>query len=70
VGPAAPLPHDIANLVDSSWLLGCKLSRGAAVMPGTTGYAVRTGGDAVRRTAGAVSATRSFLDDLRGRSRR
>jgi len=55
---------------DSSWLLGCKLSGGAAVMPGTTGYAVRTAVGAVRRTAGAVSATRSFLDDLRGRSRR
>ena len=46
------------------------LSGGAAVMPGTTGYAVRTAVGAVRRTAGAVSATRSFLDDLRGRSRR
>jgi hypothetical protein len=42
----------------------------AAVMPGTTGYAVRTAVDVVRRTSSAVSATRSFLDDLRGRSRR
>jgi len=29
VGPAAPLPHDIANLVDSSWLFGCRLSGGS-----------------------------------------
>jgi hypothetical protein len=163
VGPAAPLPHDIANLVDSSWLFGCLLSGGseityhgrrayqlrvtqshggpppgplmffpadaiadaetgcllrlisyagdrpaswwelrdftaepggpgefrldvppgvraveetgnpfddaAAVMPGMSGYAVRGAADVVRRTAGAVSATRSFLDDLRGGSR-
>lgn len=160
VGPAAPPPHDVANLVDPSWLLGCRLSGGAevtyrgrrgyqlgvtrsrgglppgplmffpadvivdaetgcllrlisyagdrpaswwelreiaavppepgdfrvhvppgvrtveetgnpftdavAVMPGPAGYAVRTAADVVRRTAGAVSATRSFLDDLRG----
>jgi outer membrane lipoprotein-sorting protein len=163
VGAAAPPPHDIANLIDSSWLFGCRLSGGseityhgrrayqlrvtpshggqapgplmffpadvivdaetgcllrlisyagerpaswwelrdfaaepggpgdfrldvppgvrvveetgkpiddaAAVMPGMSGYAVRTAADVVRRTAGAVSATRSFLDDLRGRSR-
>ena len=163
VGPASPPPGDIANLVDSSWLLGCRLSGGAeisyrgrrayqlsaaksgdgrraaplpffpadvivdaelgcllrlisfagdrpaswwelsglgtepvpagefgldvppgvrvveetgnpfadaaAVMPGAAGCAVRTAADVVRRTSGAVSATRSFLDDLRGRSR-
>jgi hypothetical protein len=163
VGPAAPLPHDIANLADSSWLFGCRLSGGSeityhgrrayqlrvtqshdgtppgplmffpadaiidaetgcllrlisyagdrpaswwelrdfaaepgdpgefslhvppgvrvveetgnpltdasAVMPGMSGYAVRGAADVVRRTAGAVSATRSFLGDLRGGSR-
>jgi len=163
VGAAAPPPHDIANLIDSSWLFGCRLSGGseityhsrrayqlhvtsshggpppgpliffpadaivdaetgcllrlisyagerpaswwelrdfaaepgepgefrlhvppgartvtetgnlftdaAAVMPGAPGTAVRTAADVVRRTASAVSATRSFLDDLRGRSR-
>jgi hypothetical protein len=41
----------------------------AAVMPGATGTVVRTAADVVRRTSDAVSATRSFLDDLRGRSR-
>ena len=163
VGPASPLPHDIANLVDSSWLLYCRLVGGkeisyrgrrayqlsaaggdrgwaarpllffpadaivdaelgcllrlisyagdrpaswwelrdigagtsepgefrlavppgvrtvqetgnpladaAAVMPGAAGCAVRTGVDVVRRTSGAVAAARSFLDELRGRSR-
>ena len=33
--------------------------------PGLTGTAARAAGEAVRRTAGAVSAARSFLDDLR-----
>ena len=37
-----------------------------AVMPGVTGTAVRAAAEAVNRTAGAVSAARSFLDDLRG----
>jgi outer membrane lipoprotein-sorting protein len=163
VGPAYPLSRDIANVVDSSWLLGCRLSGGAevsyrgrrayqlsvssdgdgwqaatlpsfpadaivdaelgcllrlisfagdrpaswyelsgignepvpagefrldippgvrvveatgnpftdsaAVMPGAAGTVVRTAADVVRRTSDAVSATRSFLDDLRGRSR-
>ena len=41
-----------------------------AVMPGLTGTAVRATVDTVRRTAGAVSAARSFLDDLRDRDRR
>jgi outer membrane lipoprotein-sorting protein len=31
VGPANPLPHDIANVVDSSWLLGCRLSGGTEI---------------------------------------
>jgi outer membrane lipoprotein-sorting protein len=163
VGPAYPLSRDIANVVDSSWLLRCRLSGGAeisyrgrrayqlrasrdgdgwhpaplpsfpadaivdaelgcllrlisfagdrpaswyelsgigtepvpprefrldippgvrvveatgnpftdsaAVMPGAAGTVVRTAADVVRRTSDAVSATRSFLDDLRGRSR-
>ena len=38
----------------------------AAVMPGVTGTAARAAAEAVNRTAGAVSAARSFLDDLRG----
>jgi len=41
----------------------------AAVMPGTAGYAVRAAATFVRRTGGAVSATRSFLDDLRSGGR-
>ncbi len=39
----------------------------AAVMPGVKGTAARAAAEAVNRTAGAVSAARSFLDDLRGR---
>ena len=31
VGPASPLPHDIANLVDSSWLLRCRLAGGQEI---------------------------------------
>jgi len=38
----------------------------AAVMPGVKGTAARAAAEAVNRTAGAVSAARSFLDDLRG----
>ena len=37
-----------------------------AVMPGLTGTAARAAAEAVHRTTGAVSAARSFLDDLRG----
>jgi hypothetical protein len=37
-----------------------------AVMPGVKGTAARAAAGAVNRTAGAVSAARSFLDDLRG----
>jgi hypothetical protein len=163
VGPAHPPPRDVANLVDSSWLFGCRLSGGneisyrgrrayqlsvaqagdgwlaapllffpadvivdaelgcllrlisfaadrpaswyelsdietgpapvgdfrletppgtrvteetgnpftdaGAVLPGAAGRAIRTVADVARRTNDAVSATRSFLDDLRGRSR-
>ncbi|MGH3253920.1 MAG: LolA family protein [Streptosporangiaceae bacterium] len=159
VGPADPMSGIFANLADSSWLLGCRLSGGAEIsyrgrrayqlravkygdgwqakpqlffpadvivdaelgcvlrqisfagarpaslfelsaidtepipdeefrpdippgvrvveqtgnpftdMPGAAGTAVRTAADVVRRTSDAVSATRSFLDDLLGRSR-
>jgi hypothetical protein len=31
VGPAWPLPHEIANLADSSWLLRCRLSGGTPI---------------------------------------
>jgi hypothetical protein len=31
VGPANPLPDEIANVVGSSWLLGCRLSGGAEI---------------------------------------
>jgi hypothetical protein len=34
VGPAEPLPGDIADLGDASWLLECRLSGGALVMVG------------------------------------
>jgi len=37
-----------------------------AGMPGVKGTAARAAAEAVNRTAGAVSAARSFLDDLRG----
>ncbi len=159
VGPASSMSSIFANLVDSSWLLGCRLSGGAEIsyrgrrayqlravkygegwqakprlffpadvivdaelgcvlrqisfvgdrpaslyevsaigtepvpdgefrpdippgvrvveetgnpftdLPGATGTVVRTAADVVRRTNDAVSATRSFLDDLLGRSR-
>jgi hypothetical protein len=36
-----------------------------AVMPGVTGTAARAAAEAVNRTTGAVSAARSFLDNLR-----
>jgi hypothetical protein len=35
-------------------------------MPGRAGAAARTAAEAIHRTAGAVSAARTFLDDLRG----
>jgi outer membrane lipoprotein-sorting protein len=38
----------------------------AAVMPGVKGTAARAAAEAINRTTGAVSAARSFLDDLRG----
>jgi hypothetical protein len=39
----------------------------ATGIPGLAGTAARTAFQAAHRTAGAVSAARSFLDDLRGR---
>jgi outer membrane lipoprotein-sorting protein len=38
----------------------------AAAMPGLAGTAARAAAEAVNRTTGAVSAARTFLDDLRG----
>jgi hypothetical protein len=46
---------------------GNLITDAAAVMPGVKGTAARAAAEAVNRTAGAVSAARSFLDDLRGR---
>jgi outer membrane lipoprotein-sorting protein len=45
---------------------GNLIADAAAVMPGVKGTAARVAAEAVNRTAGAVSAARSFLDDLRG----
>jgi hypothetical protein len=45
---------------------GNLITDAAAVMPGVKGTAARAAAEAVNRTAGAVSAARSFLDDLRG----
>jgi hypothetical protein len=39
-----------------------------AAMPGPTGTAIRAAAETVTRTTAAVSAARSFLDDLRGRA--
>jgi len=42
VGAAAPPPHDIANLIDSSWLFRCRLSGGAEITyRGRRGYQLR-----------------------------
>jgi len=45
---------------------GNLIADAAAVMPGMKGTAARAAAEAVNRTVGAVSAARSFLDDLRG----
>ena len=45
---------------------GNLIADAAAVMPGVKGTAARAAAEAVNRTASAVSAARSFLDDLRG----
>ncbi len=45
---------------------GNLIADAVAVMPGAKGTAARAAAEAVNRTVGAVSAARSFLDDLRG----
>jgi hypothetical protein len=45
---------------------GNLIAGAVAVMPGVKGTAARAAAEAVNRTSGAVSAARSFLDDLRG----
>ena len=45
---------------------GNLIADAATVMPGVKGTAARAAAEAVNRTADAVSAARSFLDDLRG----
>jgi outer membrane lipoprotein-sorting protein len=45
---------------------GNLITDAAAVMPGVKGTAARAAAEAVNRTVDAVSAARSFLDDLRG----
>jgi len=46
---------------------GNPITDAAAGIPGLAGIAARTAFETVHRTASAVSAARSFLDDLRGR---
>lgn len=46
---------------------GNLLTDAVAAIPGVKGTAARAAAEAVNRTAGAVSAARSFWDDLRGR---
>jgi hypothetical protein len=60
-----PVPPDGRTVQET----GNPLIDGAAVMPGAAGYAVRTGVDVARHTSGAAAAAKSFLDELRGRSR-
>ena len=45
---------------------GNLITDAVAAMPGVKGTAARAASEAVNCTAGAVSAARSFLDDLRG----
>ena len=45
---------------------GNLIADAVAVMPGVKGTAARAAAEAVNRTTGAVSAARTFLDDLRG----
>jgi outer membrane lipoprotein-sorting protein len=56
VPPGARTVEETGNLITDA----------AAAMPGVKGTAARAAAEAVNRTAGAVSAARSFLDDLRG----
>ena len=67
--PAGEFRLDIPPGVRVVEATGNPFTDSAAVMPGAAGTVVRTAADVVRRTSDAVSATRSFLDDLRGRSR-
>jgi hypothetical protein len=45
---------------------GNPIADSLALIPGVKGTAARAAAEAVNRTADAVSAARSFLDDLRG----
>ena len=56
VPPGTPTVEETGNLVADA----------VAVMPGLTGTAARAAAETINRTTGAVSAARSFLDDLRG----
>ena len=56
VPPGTRIVEETGNLITDA----------AAVMPGAKGTAARAAAEAVNRTVGAVSAARSFLDDLRG----
>ncbi len=56
VPPGTRIVEETGNLIADA----------AAVIPGVKGTAARAAVEAVNRTAGAVSAARSFLDDLRG----
>ena len=67
--PAAEFHLDIPPGVRVIEETGNPFTDGTAVMSGATGTVIRTAADVVRRTSDAVAATRSFLDDLRGRSR-
>ena len=56
VPPGTRIVEETGNLITDA----------AAVMPGVKGTAARAAAEAVNRTVDAVSAARSFLDDLRG----
>ena len=56
VPPGTRIVEETGNLIADA----------AAAMPGVKGTAARAAAEAVNRTADAVSAARSFLDDLRG----
>lgn len=67
--PAGEFRVDIPPGVRVVEATGNPFTDATAGMPGATGTVIRTAADVVRRTSDAVSATRSFLDDLLGRSR-
>jgi hypothetical protein len=56
VPPGTRTVEETGNLITDS----------LAAMPGPTGTAFRVAAETVTRTTAAVSAARSFLDDLRG----